>query len=34
MRQIGEECRKLKTAFGSLLALEVGKVVGEGEGEV
>jgi len=34
MRQIGDECRRLKKAFGSLLSLEMGKIISEGEGEV
>jgi len=34
MRQIGEEFRRLKDAFGSLLSLEMGKIISEGKGEV
>ena len=34
VRQIGEEVRKKKRALGQLIALEMGKIVAEGEGEV
>lgn len=34
VRQIGEELRKKKSALGSLIALEMGKIQVEGEGEV
>jgi aldehyde dehydrogenase (NAD+) len=34
MRQLGNEFRKYKTELGSLIALEMGKIQAEGEGEV
>ena len=34
VRQIGHELRVKKDALGSLLALEVGKIKTEGDGEV
>lgn len=34
IRQIGEELRKYKTELGSLIALEMGKILSEGMGEV
>lgn len=34
IRQIGEELRKYKTELGSLISLEMGKILGEGMGEV
>jgi aldehyde dehydrogenase family 7 protein A1 len=34
VRQVGEELRKYKTELGSLIALEMGKILSEGMGEV
>ena len=34
VRQIGEELRSKKSALGSLISLEVGKIKSEGDGEV
>ena len=34
VRRLGERLRELKAALGSLVSLEVGKIIAEGEGEV